>query len=223
MFLYQENLQEGVWVPSAEQLRHIKARRLSKGDQLTLFDGQGKVATVMIENFSKKEVSCNIGAVTQHEHPNLPRLVLGVTKIPALEFILQKATEIGVSEIVLLVCQYTPIAFDQQLFSKKEDRWRKIVLSACEQSENVFVPGLRWMSFHDYLSYADNPIMFHPYADQACDITSPMNGDLVIGPEGGFSEEECNQLSTKVKLNTGVLRADTAAIAALLLYQMTKH
>lgn len=220
MYLYCQKLDMGDVTLSPEACQHIKARRLKVGDDLTLFDGLGLVANAKLIAMSRSEAKCSVLKVTNEDKKNLPSLAVGITKIPTLEFILQKATEIGVSEIKLLLCENTPITFDENLYAKKVSRWQKILISACEQSENIILPKLSYSKFDSYIQESSKAVMLHPYAEKTYKDVNLQDCDLIVGPEGGFSDKECNLVANKIRLNTGVLRADTAAIAALLLYQI---
>ena len=120
---------------------------------------------------------------------------------------------------MLLVCENTPIKFNQAIFDQKKERLERIIITACEQSENIFKPTLAWQMFSDY--QADkNTIMLHPYAKEAWSSDNQTNNqvsDVMVGPEGGFTDLEVSCGAKLYKLNTGILRSDTAAIASLLL------
>lgn len=214
MYIHQIGPYQDTIALSEANVAHIRARRLIKGDRLTMFDGQGLVARAVIVELSKRQVGCEIEEIETQQSEALPRLVVGVTKLSTVEFILQKATEIGVREIILLKTEYTPIAFDQKLFMKKKNRWEKIIVSACEQSETVFIPSLSWKTFTDYLAEDQKRYMFHL---EGC-IPGKLDktADIMVGPEGGWSDTEVASGVELVTLNTGVLRTDTACIAALL-------
>lgn len=218
MLVYQSGSFEDGLSLSKDAIKHVKARRMKVGDSITLCDGEGLVAQAELVEISRNQVLCKAYENQQHKPNNYPRLVLGITKLPTLEFILQKATEIGVSEIILLKCEYTPIAFDQGVFDKKQDRWERIIVSACEQSEMYFKPKLSWMSFSDYIKTDQAKCMFHPYAEST-EVSK--DADLMIGPEGGWSEAELKSNIQSAKINTGILRADTACMAVLLASRIT--
>lgn len=218
MLIYYNGPYEGEVSLSKEALMHLKARRAKLSELIYLCDGKGLVATTKLVEMSSKQAICEVIEVNQHETRSLPRLVLGIPKVSTLEFILQKATEIGVSEIILLKCEYTPIAFNQTLFDKKKERWEKIIISACEQAEIYHKPKLSWMTYSDYIATDSAKCMLHPYAE----ISSiDKNADIMVGPEGGWSDAELSQDIKTVKLDTGILRVDTACIAALLSFKLT--
>ncbi|MCP8352278.1 RsmE family RNA methyltransferase [Candidatus Synchoanobacter obligatus] len=220
MNIYQPNLVMGQQVLCSDAYKHVKARRLKVGHQLRLIDGCGRYADATIVSVDRRHVLCEVASVQQAKETSLPRLVLGLPKLATAEFILQKATEIGVSDIVLVHCENTPIAFDAKAFAKKEARWNSIIIAACEQSECYFKPSLRYMGFDEYCEEMNGPILLHPYAEDCLSSGRPLEGDIIIGPEGGFSEAEIKCGAQLVKLNTGILRADTAAMAALLISRM---
>lgn len=220
MYFYQPTLKQGRYKVTDEAFVHFKARRVRKGDELYFFDGQGQVALAEVVVLDKRFAECELQEVIQHKQADQPRLILGVPKIPTLEFILQKVVEIGVKEIVLLVCDNTPVKFNQQVFDQKRERWERIIISACEQSETLFKPALSWCGFSDYRP-SQNTVMLHPYAETDHGSLEGVT-DIMVGPEGGFTDKEINCGAKLRKLNTGVLRADTAAIAAMLLCKINK-
>lgn len=217
MYLYQEGPYEGTLSLSKEASLHLKARRLRENDVLTLFDGTGQVAKAKLVGLGRV-ASCEVLETSVQTPQLLPRLVIGITKLSTLEFILQKATEIGVSEIILLKTEYTPISFDQALFEKKKDRWDKILLAACEQSEKVIKPILSWQTFEDYMQKDRKRYMLHL---EGTSTKIDKDCDLMVGPEGGWSPAELTSDVEKLKLDTGILRSDTACIAALLFWKLS--
>ena len=221
MYFYLPSIEQGRQYMLADVVSHFKARRLRVGDSVKLFDGTGKVAHAKILQLDKRQAECEIISIEITQPKHYPRLVMGVTKWPTLEFILQKAVEIGVREILLLVCDNTPIKCNQAIFEQKRDRLEKIIIAACEQSESVFKPTLSCQMFADYQPDGQT-IMLHPYVEDTWGqgLGKEKISDIMVGPEGGFTEEEVRCGAKCYKLNTGILRADTAAIASLLLAQL---
>lgn len=220
MYIYQTGPYDKQISLSVENIHHVRARRLSQGDALTLFDGLGLVAKAEITLFSRKEVLCQITSIEQREPVIAPRLVLGITKLPTIEFVLQKVTEVGVREIVLLQCDYTPIPFDQATFEKKKARWEKIIIAACEQSEQVYIPALSWTTFAAYMAENHKRYLFHVEGRLPTKVLDK-TADIMIGPEGGWSDAEVAHNVEVVRLNTGILRTDTACLAALLCVKLS--
>lgn len=216
-YIHIKYIQEGECELPKDVAMHIKARRYQQGDAFRVFDGVGGVADAKITHIDRKQIRCSISNHNQVPYEQYPILVLGVTKLPTVEFVLQKACEIGVSKIILAVCDNTPIRFDQGVYESKQDRWQKIIISACEQSERLYVPTLEWTRFSDYVEEHDG-IILHPYGEKMLKSISPRE-TIIIGPEGGFSESEVADQQC-YRLNTGVLRTDTAAMAALLLARL---
>lgn len=216
-YIYIQNIREGEGELPLDAAMHVKARRYQQGDAFRVFDGVGGVADAKITHIDRKRVSCHISNLDKVPYEQYPTLVLGVTKLPTVEFILQKACEIGVSKIILTVCDNTPIRFDQGVYEAKQDRWQKIMISACEQSERLYIPSLEWMHFNDYIKDSDGLIL-HPEGEVLLKHID-QHQTVVIGPEGGFSEEEVAKQQC-YRLNTGILRTDTAAMAALLLARL---
>lgn len=217
MLVYYEGPFSEKVILKKSDLQHLKARRAKPSELISLCDGNGLVYHTKLLEISSKHAVCQLIESTRHKPKSLPRLVLGIPKLATLEFVLQKATEIGVREIVLLKCEYTPVAFNEDMFQKKKERWDKIIVSACEQSEMYFKPKLSYMTFSQYINMNSKRVMFHPYASSS---KISKDADLMVGPEGGWSDQELNAKIDQARLNTGILRVDTACIAALVNWQM---
>lgn len=216
MYIYQKEFSTGEVLLSKSSFLHVKARRLKRGADVMLFNGEGKVGQGVLTHIDRNNAVGCIKGIKHIQPKKKPRLVIGVTKLTTVEFILQKATEIGVSEIILLTSEFTPIAFDQTVFDQKKERFEKIIIAACEQSETIHQPRISWMSFSDYMVTSTQKCMFDPRGELS-DLKK--DADLMIGPEGGWSDQEITQ-APLVKLDTGVLRTDTASIAALLYWHL---
>ena len=222
MYFYQPVFTKGPQLVSSDVLAHLRARRVRVGGFIKLFDGKGQVGTAKIMVLDKRKAECDVLSIEKQQPEHQPRLVLGLAKLPTVEFILQKSVEIGVREILLLVCENTPIKFNQAVFDQKKERLERIIITACEQSENVFVPTLGWRMFSEYESDAQT-VMLHPYAKEVWSSSNRDNtqvSDVMVGPEGGFTDSEVSCGAKLYKLNTGILRSDTAAIASLLLCKL---
>ena len=129
-WLFIDEVSETDVIMSGASFQHIKALRIKLGEVLRLFDGQGRYANAKVKQFDRRQAILSVTSIEQVQPVSKPRLYLGVTKFPALEVVLQKATEVGVKEIILLSSEYTPIRFNQSVFDEKRDRWQKIMQSA---------------------------------------------------------------------------------------------
>lgn len=214
--------------PTLDQSRYLtQVMRLKIGDSLLVFNGRDGEWRCVIAEVLKKGVVLRVEEQVrpQSTGPDLT-LVISVVKKSALEFAVEKAVELGVRRIRLVVTHRT------QTQHVRMDRLDAIAIEAAEQTGRVDVP------------LVDEPVKLAELLDEwesgrrlmFCDETggevagpalqSAGSGPwgILIGPEGGFSPEERDRLrampkTTAVSLGPRVLRADTAAIAAMTLWQ----
>ncbi|MBX4209386.1 16S rRNA (uracil(1498)-N(3))-methyltransferase [Candidatus Parcubacteria bacterium] len=197
------------------QLRRVF--RFHEGDKAIFFDGAGDDHVSEIVSMGKDDLSFRVletRAVKPHSGRKIS-LAVSLIKKDNFEWVIQKGTELGVSEFI-------PIVSDR---SEKKgfngERARKIMIEACEQSGRADVPSIREpMSLNDLLaSEKRGMVAFHTEgADLSIEDIS-RTGDVVacIGPEGGWSADETEAFKKKgaamVRLDAPILRAETAAIA----------
>lgn len=170
-----------------------------------------------------------------HEPSSFIRLIQGLTKGQKLDTVIQKATEIGVSEIIPLEMKRSVSKMKEEKLEDKLLRWNKIAYEAAKQSKRDIVPRvLRPMSFSELIasSYMDD-FMLVLYEEEkensiqkvlkTHDRASAIN--ILIGPEGGIDPQEIKDLKTRnaqmVSLGKRILRTETAGIitAAIVLYE----
>jgi 16S rRNA (uracil1498-N3)-methyltransferase len=230
----KSELQTGQPLPlDAEQTRYIgRALRLRAGDSLTVFNGQGGEFTATVETISRSKAVLLVGdqsdAVT--ESPLKVHLVQGISRGERMDFVVQKATELGVKRISPVLTEYGVVKLDAARGAKRRDHWQGIAESACEQSGRTRPPLIdppmalnAW--FGTRTREADTDLILRPGAATAlAAIATPATkACLLIGPEGGFSESEYEdaQLAgfAAVSLGPRILRTETAALAALAVVQ----
>jgi 16S rRNA (uracil1498-N3)-methyltransferase len=151
--------------------------------------------------------------------------VQAVVKSEAMDTIIQKATELGVSRIAPIITQYCVVRLDDERIAKRLAHWERIARSACEQSGRHLPPEiLEPIAFEEYLrsNGTRGPrLMLDPHASTDAMRTLPTTisaVDIIIGPEGGFGPRD-EAVATeyaihRLRVGPRVLRADTAAIAA---------
>lgn len=221
---------------SPEASHHvINVLRLKEQHYLTLFDGQNHEYTAMITAIQKKKVECLVQDVSDvsRESKLYLHLAQGISKGDRMTYSLQKAVELGVSEYTPLWTQHAAFKWDASLNEKKIQQWQAIIISACEQSGRNTIPKLNPITdFQTFLKQAQNHNRFilEPeygvhwqklqWSDKESDCT------LIIGPEGGFSEQEIKAAITSdyqgLTLGPRILRTETAVVAALSIFQMMK-
>jgi 16S rRNA (uracil1498-N3)-methyltransferase len=218
-------------VLSPEASRHVGAvLRMQNGEALTLFAGNNIEYHATIIDASKKSVSVRIDeeAEIDRESPTPIHLVQSISKGDRMEWVMQKAVELGVTTITPIISERTVVRLDEKRTAKKQAQWQAIVQSACEQcGRNIIPQVLPLSSFEDYLqqSKAAIKLILDPCGSQSWNNFDLSSGDiaLLIGPEGGFSDAEVSQAKTSgfqaLHLGPRILRTETAAIAAISLLQ----
>jgi 16S rRNA (uracil1498-N3)-methyltransferase len=147
-----------------------------------------------------------------------------------MDFVVQKATELGVTRISAVHCEFSVVHLDETRAQKRLRHWAGISHSACEQCGRNIPPGLdQAIALTDFFAEAAAPkitrLMLHPEANDSLRDISPLSLaiELLIGPEGGLSSTECDQALAAgfqaVSMGPRVLRTETAAIAAVALAQ----
>lgn len=219
-----------------QESRHARlSRRLSAGDELVVFDGQGREAPATITVASRNTVEVAVGPVSRHPRPT-PALTLAVAmpKGPRQDFLIEKCTELGVAAIQPLLTERSVAGASDH----KRDKWRRATIEAAKQSGQCWLPELlaplpldRFLQGLDKFDLAAAAILpragsARPFHDLLRAGSAPSTIVAFIGPEGGWSPAEAEALiaagATAVSLGPNVLRIETAAIslaAAVHVYQ----
>lgn len=208
-----------------------KVLRMHSGRELWLFNGRGGAWLCQIDEADAKRAIVSVGELDQenYESPLQLELVIALSKGDRFEFVLQKATELGVTRIQPMVTEHTEVKLNAERLNKKHEHWQGILISACEQSGRNRVPKLLPVkSFGDLLVQPSDMtgILLDPQAKQGLSVLNkrPENGlRLYIGPEGGFSEAETDQAKKSglqgIRLGPRVLRTETAPLAIISILQ----
>ena len=196
-----------------------KVMRVKVGEVFSLFNSSGEwVAKIL--TISKSIVEFNITKQLRQKE-NVKELWLAFSPIKSnyFNFMIQKATELGVTKFI-------PIIFDRTIVRKiNKERLEKVIIEAAEQSNRINVPSIEEpQSLKDFLNNEKMDLIFTDLNSQnkKIDLDKLTNNPtcVIIGPEGDFSEEEREKiLSFKgvqpIKINENILRSETAVISAL--------
>ena len=212
-----------------EQANYLgRALRLRVGDSLTVFSAESGEFAATLTSIRKSSAGIAIGEAvpTATESPLKLHLVQGVSRGERMDFVVQKATELGVKRISPVLTEYGVVKLDGARAAKRRDHWQKIAESACEQSGRTrppliddVLPLKSW--FGAKTKEADVDLILKPGASTAmASLKAPQTKVcLLIGPEGGFSDNEYEDAEvagfTPVALGPRILRTETAAIAAV--------
>jgi len=213
----------------------MKVLRLRAGDLVTVFDNSGWEHEAVVETLTSERGELKI--VESHptgREPSLPiTLAVALTKGQKLDWVIEKATELGVSTIIPFSSNYTVPKIEKDKIDKRLERWRKIAVSAAKQCGRSRIPEVR--SLCSFENFVREPwpetlrlIFWENETEQSlrelfgkCRETKSVL--LAVGPEGGFSKREVElahaQGFQSVHMGRRILRAETAALAALTVVQ----
>ncbi len=213
---------------SKEDFFHIsKVMRMKVGDEFE-FVSDNKIYLVKITSFTPFETKIIEEIKEDHELKNKLILAFAPLKGDHFDLVLQKATELGVYEIIILNTERTVKVISKDQFESKKDRYLKILKEASEQSKRSVIPSLNCLNLTE-LNKVNASIKLLAYEKEAGDTSSfytklnkvsPNDSIIiVIGPEGGFSEKEVTYLNSigydNISLGKRILRAETASMYAL--------
>jgi len=219
---------------TADAAHHaLNVLRMKSGDTLAVFNGDGGEYGATITNTSKKSVTVRINAFNDidRESPLHTHLAIGLSKGERFDFVLQKATELGVSEITPLISERTEVRMNSERSEKAQQRWQKIIINACEQSYRNRLPKLNTpLEFATLLAHesSERKLILHPPHENSlhidlANIAKPASVCVLVGPEGGFSDPEVALAAqhhfTPLALGPRILRTETAPLAALSMLQ----
>ena len=204
--------------------------RMPTGSELQLFNGDGYNYTAHISRSDKKRVFVIATAQLGNpvESPLRIHLGQGISRGDRMDFAIQKAVELGVTEITPLFTERCGVKLDGERLAKRNEQWQKIAISACEQSGRSIVPVVHpAISLDNWLAQSTKELKLtlHPWAKDTIKTLIPNTQiRLVIGPEGGFSEQEMTCTSAAgfcgIQLGPRVLRTETAALTAISALQL---
>jgi 16S rRNA (uracil1498-N3)-methyltransferase len=209
-----------------EAAQHVaKSLRLKAGDSIVVFDGRGGEYDATIQRAEKDRVEVKVGAFRDADVEALVRvgLVQGLPEADKMDWIIQKAVELGVAWIQPIVCDRSVVRLSGERAARRESHWRRVAIAACEQSGRNRIPEVRpTLGFQSWVAVkAEVPRwVLTPAAPPLASKPAPEGAlELLVGPEGGLSEREqelaLSQGGEAVGLGPRVLRTETAPIAAL--------
>lgn len=205
--------------------------RLKQGDRILLFDGSGYEYPAIVTEVARKKVVLKIGSAVSRDTDSALkiRLIQGISRGERMDFVVQKATELGVDRISPVLTEFSVVKLSADRAARRLLHWQKIAQSACEQCGRNLIPVIDPPgSLHEFLRHdtaAKCRLLLQPSATRSLHEVEPPTADvdLLIGPEGGFSAIENEMLAhagfESVLLGPRVLRTETAALAALTLLQ----
>ena len=239
-FVNPEQVEDGLIRITGSDVNHIKnVLRIRQGEEMLVSDGTGRDYLCQAEEIAGQEVTVRI-LETEEEGRELPSriwLFQGLPKSDKMEFIIQKAVELGAAGIVPVSTRNTVVKLDQKKEEAKVKRWQAIAESAAKQSKRSLVPRVSGImnlkEAFDYVESQGFSVRLIPYEHEAgmdgtkteLDAAGPGQDIAVfIGPEGGFDEREIELALSKgvrpISLGRRILRTETAGLALLSVLMM---
>lgn len=224
-FYIEDSLIQGQTLQLSDAtVRHIQALRLRDGATITLFNGRGGEWSATVQILGRRDICAQISAHNEieRESPLQITLIQGVSMGDRMDYTLQKAVELGVSHIQPVISERSARIPADRLNTRQE-HWRKVVESACEQSGRNTIPSIATVcSWKQWLPIAPKQgLLLSPLGSTTISqLPQPEGGiSLLAGPEGGLNtqeEQDVLQLGwTPITLGPRILRTETAALAAL--------
>lgn len=216
---------------NGEDAHHIsRVLRLQTGDNIIVVDYNGQAGIAQITHIAGDAVQLSLQQIiNEHKEPPIQvYLAQGLPKGDKMEYIVQKAVELGVSKLIPLATEHSVVKYDEPKKIDRVKRWQKIAVEAAKQCGRTNVPIVEPIqSLNQVLAAAhQDTVRLMLYEGQTqqglkdvlqhCRASSYL---LLIGPEGGFSRQEvslCQEFHTSiVTMGPRILRTETAALAAL--------
>ena len=224
----------------AAAARHVQVLRKQPGDALTLFNGQGGEYEAQVSHMGRSDVRVRVGAhaAVERELPCAVHIAMGVPANERMEWLVEKATELGVASIQPLMVERSVLRLFGERADKKVAHWQAIAAAACEQSGRNRVPAVhavkslaQWLALtaatptpaSEFDASSHYILSLQPQATSLARVlgagTQAPNLHFLSGPEGGLSAAE-EQLAVNagfaaLSLGPRVLRAETAPLSVL--------
>lgn len=231
-FVRDEQIGKEYITITGEDVRHIKnVLRMRQGEEIRISNGEGADFFCEIHEVTAEEVRARILQKTA-ENTELPGRIFLFQAIPKgerMEYVIQKAVELGVHEIIPVEMKYCVVRLDEKKKAKKRDRWQAIAGSAAKQAKRSRIPRIHpVMKYSDAVAYArECDICLVPYENERGmagtrellqRLEPGKDISVIIGPEGGFAEEEIAMVRKDMEvlsLGKRILRTDTAAVTVM--------
>jgi len=221
--VYVDDPSVGTIVLGAGRSHHlVRVLRFRNGDQLELFDGEGRVWVAQVRDADANACEVEVGSSVTSYTPAAPKLALAqaVLKQNAMGRALRHATELGVSAIWPLATARTQSS--GRRVAPRYKHWQRIVVSACEQSRRANLPPVHslqpFIEFVEQINVA-TALLLHPEAEPLPREMPLEDTTVLVGPEGGWTRDEliwaANRGIRVFGMGALILRAETASLAAL--------
>ncbi|MDH5434828.1 MAG: 16S rRNA (uracil(1498)-N(3))-methyltransferase [Gammaproteobacteria bacterium] len=214
-------------LPSEVSHHCVQVLRYNVGDSLTLFNGDGFDYSAKIVELNKKACQVTIESKSKNHSESKLKIHIyqSIAKGDKMDWLLQKSVELGVVSVTPVLSERSNVKLDAKRLEKKIQHWQKVVISACEQSGRAVIPKVHTpIRFDQYKPQSEFALYLHPQASNSIsNIGKAESIDILIGPEGGFSDLEISDFNqrqfTDINLGKRILRTETASLAIISILQ----
>lgn len=236
-YVEKSQIQEGKIIITGPDVNHIKnVLRMEKNDRISICDGDGNIYQCDLGEITGQEILAYIleKRKADTELPSKIYLFQGLPKKDKMEWIIQKAVELGVYEIIPVKTKYCIAKLDEEKKEKKKiDRWQAISQAAAKQSGRGIIPKIgqpvTYKQAIEFIKGLDAGVIPYESAEGMvrsnqviCAAAQKKTIGVIIGPEGGFSEDEIVLAKEAeiepVSLGKRILRTETAGLSVLSLF-----
>jgi len=196
-------------------LSHVM--KLHVGEEVELINGQGILSSAKITEIQKKK-SLLLILSSEKKAPPVPRLILAIPlmRLSKLEWVIEKGTELGADLFLLFQAEYSE---KEGLSENQQERLHNLCIAACKQSGRLYIPSLELVPHLESIFKHKALFLFgDTRQNESKEIPKSDCLAFITGPERGFSKQEVqllNKEAVSFKLNTNILRAETAPLAAI--------
>ncbi|OEF96943.1 hypothetical protein BHF71_04230 [Vulcanibacillus modesticaldus] len=227
-FVSHDQFKEDEVIITGDDAYHLsKVLRAKPGEKIICSNGQGFDAITEIISINLEQAVCKIVSILDESREPTVEITLaqGLPKSDKMDLIVQKGTEIGISSFLPFISERTIVQLNQKKEQKRIERWKRIAKEAAEQSHRSKIPEiLPVISFKELLTYMkdyytliafeqEDTVTLYQALNQWDDNKKIL---LIIGPEGGFSEQEVSKAirhgAISITLGKRILRTETAGI-----------
>ena len=234
-YVPQPQIEKGTLKVEGEEVKHIrKVLRLRAGDEVTVFDGLGREfeGTIVDEGFSSVVIKVQNVYSSKGDSPLEVTLAQSLLKGEKMDYLIQKATELGVKEMIPFLSSRSVPLVDKPGGLKRHHRWERIAIEASKQCGRGVVPKIESVQGYSEMlrKASQNTLCLILWEKEGVRLKEVLEGSgkrkkvfFIIGPEGGFSREEVEEAKRAgfipVTLGRKILRAETASLCFLSILQ----
>ncbi len=230
-YVPRDSIRDGIAALSPTEAHHLRdVLRMKDGDVVEVFDDSGTGYTGEVELHGAEVLVGKLESIPSFESPFRLILAAALIKSAKFEWMLQKATELGVDQIIPIKTRLSEIRISDEKAEARKERWQRIIREAAKQCRRPAAPRLQNpLDFADLLAAEEfsscTKILFYEKAGEPWQSSNPPADRIIlcIGPEGGWEQNEVEQARKAgyqiCGLGPWTLRAETAAIAAIAIVQ----